>query len=206
MPKPPDAPIPAKPPTIAQRRGVAGPDQRRGRPSKLTPKVRRIIFESLARGNYLSTAADLARVSRQQVHEWVARGEREVAGLYHDFAVGLRQVLGGVEDNLVGVFQAGAENDPQIAKEFLARRWAQKWGAKANGPADATPGLIVPLTIVFRTLPPGYDPIAAEKAAAIEAEGGVVEPTPLTSGQGSLEGFVEPRVAEPPPVRVPPRR
>lgn len=206
MPKPPDVPARPKPPTIAQMRGVAGPDQRMGRPSKLTAKVRHAILNSLRRGNYLSTAADVAGIPIHTLREGLARGEREKSGRYYDFLVAMRQVLGQVEDNLVGVFQAGAENDPTIAKEFLARRWAQRWGAKANGAADATPGLIVPIQIIFRTLPPGYDPVEAEKAAALEAEGGVVEPTPLSSGTGSLEGFLEPRVAPPAPIRVPPPR
>jgi hypothetical protein len=164
-----------------------------GRPSKLTAKIRRSILDSLRRGNYLTTAADVAGISISTLREWLARGEREKSGRYYDFLVAVRQVLGGVEDNLVGVFQAGAENDPLIARDFLARRWSHRWGAKANGAGEATPGLIVPIQIVFRTLPPGFDPIAAEKAAALEAEGGVVPlPKPGILAQGvSLDGLVD---------------
>ena len=186
-------------------RGVAGPDQRIGRPSKLTAKVRIAILESLRRGNHLSTAAEVAGIPIHTLREGLALGERKKSGRYWHFLGEIRQVCGSVEDNLVGVFQAGAENDPLIAEKFLARRYPSRWGAKVNGDQQAI-GPIVPIQIIFRTLPPGFDPVEADKAAALEAEGGVVEPMPLTPGQGSLEGFVEPRVTEPPPLRVPPPR
>jgi len=207
LPKPPDVPVRPKPMTIAQGRGVLSPTAGPGRPSKLTAKIRHSILDSLRRGNYLTTAADVAGISISALREGLARGEREKSGPYRDFLVAVRQVSGIVEDNLVGVFQGGAENDPTIAKEFLARRWPQRWGAKVNG-GEQTVGPIVPIQIIFRTLPPGYDPVEADKAAALEAEGGVVEAetAPAHSGQGSLAGFVEPQVAAPPPIRVSPPR
>ena len=209
MPTPP--PDRSKPMTIAQGRGAASPVAGAGRPSKLTPVMRRRFLAAVRRGHHFKAACDYAGIGEQTFRAWMVRGAKDadesssISSPYAEFRASVLAATSQAEDDLVKTFHKAGKKDWQASKEFLARRWPQRWGAKVNG-GDQAIGPIVPLTIVFRTLPPGYDPIAAEKAAAIEAEGGVVEPTPLTPGQGSLEGFVEPRVALPPPIQVPPRR
>jgi len=205
MPKRPDVPPPAKPQTIAQGRGAASPATGGGRPSKLTPVLRRRLLEALRRGHHLSAACDYAGISPKVFREWMARGEKDmdagISSAYAEFRALILEATSHAEDDLVKIFHKAGKKDWQASKEFLARRWPHRWGAKVNG-GDQAIGPIVPIQIIFRTLPPGYDPVAAEKAAALEAEGGLVEPTPASPGLGSLEGLVEPKIPDPPGARV----
>lgn len=212
MPTPPEVPVRPKPPTIAQGRGSASPASGAGQPAKLTPKSRRRFLAALRRGHHLSSACDIAEIGTATFRAWMARGAKDtedsgdLSSPYAEFRAAVLATTAQAEDDLVKTFHKAGKKDWQASKEFLARRWPKRWGAKINGEGDIGPSLIVPLQIIFRTLPPGYDPVEADKRAAIEAEGGVVEPTPLSPGTGSLEGFVEPKVALPPPLRVPPPR
>jgi hypothetical protein len=129
----------------------------------------------------------------------MARGEKDMAdsaGIsspYAEFRALVLAATSQAEDDLVKTFHKAGKKDWQASKEFLARRWPQRWGAKVNGAGEGAIGPIVPIQIVFRTLPPGFDPVAAEKAAALKAEGGVVPlPQPGILAQGvSLDGLVD---------------
>ncbi len=58
---------------------------RRGRPTKLTPRIHTVVVESIRLGNYMDVAARAAGVSRQTLYVWIEKGHKQTRGEYFDF-------------------------------------------------------------------------------------------------------------------------
>lgn len=100
-----------------------------GRPKKLTPEVTEYLVEKLARGVYLSVAAEKCGVTRQTVYKWLARGRRRGPQyqIYRDFRAAIRQATATgrlwLEERCLD-----PSITPKEALTILALRWPDDWG------------------------------------------------------------------------------
>ncbi|MDQ3480274.1 MAG: hypothetical protein M3423_02905 [Actinomycetota bacterium] len=61
-------------PTTSPEKPMAQDGTRRGRPTKLTPRVHTVIIESIRAGNYMEVAARAAGIRKQSLYNWIERG------------------------------------------------------------------------------------------------------------------------------------
>lgn len=117
-----------------------------GRPTKLTPKKKKIIIEAVERGNYIETAAALAGVSKSTVYNWKTRGEQELERLekypeaevskkekpFLDFLDAYTRALAVAEDLDVQNINEAAKEDWRASAWKLERRNPEKWGKRES--------------------------------------------------------------------------
>lgn len=136
----------------------------KGRPTKLTATVQKILVEAIEVGAYYETACALAGIDYQSLRNWMIRGEKAGKGLYFDFFESLTRAEAKNEvDRLeewrkfmtdeIGVVEETKPDGSVISKEkilrygdyrairdFLERRHRSRWGQKLahelTGPDD----------------------------------------------------------------------
>jgi hypothetical protein len=109
--------------------------KRKRREVELTLEIGRIIVTAIAAGNFPSIARQLANVSADTLDKWLKRGARGEQP-YADFAEAYRGAEIKVEATLVEVWKDAAPGDWRAAKEFLARRYPQRWSDQADQAAN----------------------------------------------------------------------
>lgn len=104
-----------------------------GRPSKLTDTIKRRIIEVIGVGGNKTLAAKYAGVSRQTIHDWLARGEKQKKGIYRDFLDEFRRAEARPEILAMGMIQRAIQNgDLQSAKWYLEKRAG--WNGREEAP------------------------------------------------------------------------
>jgi transposase len=110
--------------------------------TKLTPKVRDAICEAVRAGNYLKVAASAGGVTEQTIHNWIARGRdekarveeghtpRKIEAVFLDFFEHLTRAEDQAEADAVRIWREQMPDDWRAAKEYLARRFGERWGDK----------------------------------------------------------------------------
>ncbi len=100
--------------------------RRTGRPTKLTPAIRRKILSVLKAGNYRNVAAAVAGISPERLSKWMAMNGEP----YESFRQAVIETEKQVEIELVtGIVTAG-KKDPDIALKYLERKYHDRWGRK----------------------------------------------------------------------------
>jgi len=110
------------------------------------------IIELMKGGMTPTRAAEVAEVSRETVRTWLKRGmmeqQRIEQGLdpepsekvYMDFAMGALKAESEAQAGLVlAWYKEGRAGDWKAAKEFLAARWRQEWGADNTVKLEVSP-------------------------------------------------------------------
>jgi len=118
--------MPAKQKTRPKRK----PSRPRGRATKLTPAVQKIIVKAIADGNYFNVACALAGVDKNTAYEWLARGEgrdpgRSLEPEFANFANAVREAEAKAECK--GVATLRRKGNPV---EFLSRRFPERWSTR----------------------------------------------------------------------------
>jgi len=111
-----------------------------------------MIIELMKGGMTPNRAAEVAEVSRETVRTWLKRGmaeqQRIEQGLdpepsekvYMDFAMGALKAESEAQAGLVlAWYKEGRAGDWKAAKEFLAARWRQEWGADNTVKLEVSP-------------------------------------------------------------------
>ena len=108
--------------------------------SKLTPKVSDAICAAIAAGNYVEVAASAGGVTKQAVYKWLSRGRDEAArieeghaarkteAMYVDFVDAVTRAEQQAEADAVRIWREQMPDDWRAAKEYLARRFGDRWG------------------------------------------------------------------------------
>lgn len=163
------------------------------RPIKLTPIVQKNIVELIRRGNYFPVAAEAAGITYQSFRGWMRRGEAELERVkqmprrsilkrerpFVEFYKEVKLAEAEAEAAIVEAWDGEALRDWRAGKEFLSRRYGERWGERRE----------IKLEIDWRqeAEDAGFDPeeLLQETIAAILAaiEGGAPE--------GSLPGSEE---------------
>lgn len=107
-------------------------NDKRGRPSKLTEKLKTELLDLIRQGNYLHTACACVGVDYRTVREWIRRGtndhSRKNSGEFAVFAQEYSKARAEAETHLVGIVRNDSDKDWKAAAWLLARRNPLKWG------------------------------------------------------------------------------
>ncbi len=96
-----------------------------GAPTKLTSEIQDIIVSTVARGNFLQTAARLARVGDSTLAEWLTKG-RAGQEPYAAFTEAVARAEAESETAMVACVVGASTSDARQAQWHLERRWAGK--------------------------------------------------------------------------------
>lgn len=102
----------------------------KGRPTKLNATIQAAVVKAIATGNTRDTAAAYAGVNRATLFEWLARGRRELTGLYRDFADAVEKAEADAIVISVALIRTAAQRNWQAAAWWLERRYPDEWGRK----------------------------------------------------------------------------
>ena len=119
----------------------------KGRPTKLTPELHKIIVEAVRAGNYVETAAALADVSKESLYKWLRRGSREIQRveashlrriqntevIYVNFVDAVQNAQAAAESEDLGLIGKASKSGAWQASAWrLERKFPNKWGHKAR--------------------------------------------------------------------------
>lgn len=106
------------------------------RPTKLTDTTRTLITDLLRGGNTNEGACTAAGIAPSTFYSWMERGEADletgVESIHSEFVEAVTRAIGESEAVLVRFARAAAEKDGRVALEMLARRFPERWAAKAE--------------------------------------------------------------------------
>jgi hypothetical protein len=115
--------------TTAQDRPAKQPSPRRGRRTKYTPEVVKLICQMISRGLNYCQAADAAGIHRDTLHEW----ERQKPA----FSDALKRAkASGVDRRLKRIERAAAKGAWQADAWWLERNHPETWGRKSRETAE----------------------------------------------------------------------
>ncbi len=115
------------------------------KPTDCTEAVTAKIAAAVLSGMHLSPAAEANGVPAETACEWMRRGEnrhrsRPENALYAQFAAKIREAEAGAERAAVTYWRAQIPDNWQAARDFLARRFPQRWAnvekQQHSGPND----------------------------------------------------------------------
>ena len=109
------------------------------RPTKLTPKVREHIVESIRAGAYAEQAAHAAGIAPSTYYDWLRRGEAGERP-FSEFSDALRAGEAEAEVAAVTVIRDAAQaGDWRAAAHYLDRRHPERWGRRHHVDQAAEP-------------------------------------------------------------------
>lgn len=101
-----------------------------GRPSKLTPEVKEKLISAIRMGNYYEPACAYAGVDYSTFRRWMQKGEQARSGQYREFYEEVKRAEAEAEARAVALWQKQAPEDWRAARDFLARRYPERWAAR----------------------------------------------------------------------------
>lgn len=104
--------------------------KRIGRPSKLTPEVKKRLIDAIKAGNYIEPACRFAGIAPATFYRWMERGARASSGEFREFWEELTRAEAEAEARMVAQWQAQIPQDWRAARDFLARRFPERWASK----------------------------------------------------------------------------
>lgn len=122
---------------------------KQGRPTRLTPELQEKLCEAIAEGNYYECACNLVGIRYATFRQWMIWGEDEPSGIYHDFYNAVKLAEAKAESAVVREWQRCIPQNANACKEFLERRYPDRWGKrdkldlKAEGKLDISQTLDV---------------------------------------------------------------
>ncbi len=115
--------------TNSQEPPAKPPSARRGRRTKFTPEVVKLICQMIARGLNYCQAADAAGIHRDTLHEWERRKP-----VFSDALK--RAKASGVDRRLKRIEKAAAKGAWQADAWWLERNHPETWGRKSREAAE----------------------------------------------------------------------
>lgn len=117
-----------------------------GRPSKLTPEVKKRLLDSLRLGNYYEAACAYAGIEYRTFRNWMKKGEEAKSGQFFQFFQEVNRAEMEAEARMVAQWQNHMRHDWRAVKDFLARRFPDRWArrdkteltGKNGGPIEVT--------------------------------------------------------------------
>ncbi len=101
-----------------------------GRPSKLTPEITKRLTEAIRAGNYYEAACAYAGIAYSTFREWMVRGEKAKSGKYREFVEAITQAEYEAEVRMVALWQKHMPEDYRAIRDFLERRYPDRWGRR----------------------------------------------------------------------------
>jgi len=99
---------------------------RRGRPTKLTPRIHTVVVESIRAGNYMEVAARAAGVDKATLYRWLEKGAK-TSGVYRDFRDAIETADADSEAESVKTIVEAGRRNWKAAMTYLERRHPDRW-------------------------------------------------------------------------------
>lgn len=165
-----------------------------GNPGKLTPAVQQKIVDALRAGNYYSAAARYAGVTYSRMFAWMRKGEQQPDSMYGDFRRAVLEAEAAAEVAVVAQWRQSIPQNWAAARDFLARRYPERWAAHQKMELTGRDGGPVVLTLDLGTPAGDAGKLPGAKALppseeAWELEG--VDPPEWTTGTDDQDGDSE---------------
>lgn len=109
-----------------------------GRPSKLTPAVKQRLLDAIRAGNYYEAACVYAGIGETTFYRWMERGEKASSGEYREFWESVKRAEAEAEARVVALWQQEIPGNWQAARDFLARRFSDRWSPKEKVQTEVT--------------------------------------------------------------------
>ena len=100
------------------------------RPSKLTPEVQEKICNAIRAGNYYEAACGYAGIGYSTFRVWMIKGEKAKTGKYREFMDAVMRAEYEAEARMVAQWQKHMPEDYRAIRDFLERRYPDRWGRK----------------------------------------------------------------------------
>jgi hypothetical protein len=107
-----------------------------GRPSKLTPELTKRLVDAIKAGNYFETACSYVGIDYSTFRKWMVKGEKAKAGVFFDFFHTIKKAESEAEYRMVAQWQTQIADDWKASRDFLERRYPDRWGRKQEVKAD----------------------------------------------------------------------
>lgn len=107
-----------------------------GRPSKFTPETKKKLLDAIRMGNYREPSCNYAGISVSTFYAWLQKGRRQKKGQFVEFLEAVTRAEAEAEVRMVAQWQAQIPKDWRAARDFLARRFPERWGSKARMKVD----------------------------------------------------------------------
>jgi len=120
-----------------------------GRPTKLTPETQKRICDAVSAGNYYEPACSYVGISYQTMRNWILRGEEAKSGIYFEFVDALTRAEAEAEVKIVGLWEAQIPADWRAARDFLERRYNDRWGRREKQEITGTGGGPFTVNVVY---------------------------------------------------------
>jgi hypothetical protein len=136
-----------------------------GRKTKLTDEVQKRFVDAIRAGNYYETACHYAGIDYSTFRRWMQKGEEQKSGAFREFCEAVKKAEAESEMRMVTLWQKQAVDNWQAARDFLERRFPDRWGrrdrlaAELSGPAGGPVEVDVHQTLMNR-----IDSIAQKRA------------------------------------------
>lgn len=98
-----------------------------GRPTKLTPETQKKIVDAITAGNHLEAAAAYAGVEYRTFSYWMERGKTAKSGEFFQFFQAVMEAQARAEVTIVAQWKQQIPDNWQAARDFLARRYPERW-------------------------------------------------------------------------------
>lgn len=103
-----------------------------GRPTKFTPETKKKLLDAIRMGNYREPSCAFAGISVSTFYAWLEKGKRQKEGQFVEFLEAVKHAEAEAEVRMVAQWQAHIPRDWRAARDFLARRYPERWGLKAR--------------------------------------------------------------------------
>jgi transposase len=100
------------------------------RPSKLTPEITKRLTEAIRAGNYYEAACGYAGIHYSTFRKWMQKGEVAKSGKFREFFEAITRAEYEAEVRMVAQWQKHMPEDYRAIRDFLERRYSDRWGRK----------------------------------------------------------------------------
>jgi transposase len=102
------------------------------RPSKLTPEITKRLTEAIRAGNYYEAACGYAGIHYSTFRKWMQKGETAKSGKFREFFEAVTLAEYEAEARLVAQWQKHMPEDYRAIRDFLERRYPERWGKRVD--------------------------------------------------------------------------
>jgi len=106
------------------------------RPSKLTPEVTKRLTEAIRAGNYYEAACGYAGIHYSTFRKWMQKGETAKSGKFREFFEAITRAEYEAEVRMVAQWQKHMPEDYRAIRDFLERRYPERWGRRLDVKQD----------------------------------------------------------------------
>ena len=105
-----------------------------GRPSKFTPETKKKLLDAVRMGNYRVPSCSYAGILVSTFYTWLDKGKKQKKGEFVEFLEAVTRAEAKLR--MIAQWQAQIPRDWRAARDFLARRFPERWGPKARVEVD----------------------------------------------------------------------